>query len=227
MGWIKSLFGSGNRDNDSPPEVAAIFEKLHRFLSDEALQNERLPEPLATSVKSGLACDALPDGTGEFGRTPTNPIPVNGPLGQVLYLTNLLTDADQHIMFHRLGSLGRIDAYETVSFDARVWDILFLSLYHPRKSRRTPSGYRVAAGRNCEFIPLGTNQRVSPFPQALYPVVGRFIKVMIGAPMSPPKLRLAIERGEFTAPSNHRAKLHDLHVAGLVSAETDQGVAPG
>jgi hypothetical protein len=37
-------------------------------------------------------------------------------------------------MFHRLGSLGGIDAYEVVSLDGEVWDILFLDLYHPRKS---------------------------------------------------------------------------------------------
>jgi hypothetical protein len=31
-------------------------------------------------------------------------------------------------MFHRLGSLGSIDVYETVSLNGAEWDILFLDL---------------------------------------------------------------------------------------------------
>src|SRR5258708_7276144 len=42
--------------------------------------------------------------------------------------TNLRTAKSQQIMFHRLGSLGSIDVYETVSLNGAEWDILFLDL---------------------------------------------------------------------------------------------------
>ncbi len=53
---------------------------------------------------AGLDCDEIPDSYGEFGRTPTNPIPVNGPKGEMLYFQNIRTNDNKPLLFHRLTS---------------------------------------------------------------------------------------------------------------------------
>jgi hypothetical protein len=45
MGFFKNVFGNASKRDatDFPPEVARIFEKLHRFLNNESMQNAVLP----------------------------------------------------------------------------------------------------------------------------------------------------------------------------------------
>lgn len=73
------------------PEVGDVFKKLHRLMDNEKAQVERLPEPLRSKVRNGADCDQLAGATGEFGRDPRNAVPVNGPLGAIVYLSNLRT----------------------------------------------------------------------------------------------------------------------------------------
>jgi hypothetical protein len=92
MSWFKSLIGrtaDSRPKEELSPEVAAIFEKIYRYLEDESAQNDRLPEPLRSKVKSAVSCDMIPGASGDFGRDLKNPIPVNGPLGEVIYLSSL------------------------------------------------------------------------------------------------------------------------------------------
>jgi hypothetical protein len=190
-----------------PPEVEAIFERLNRLLNDEKMQIQRLPELLRVEVLRGADCDQIPGAVGEFGRDPRNPIPVNGPIGEVIYLSNLRTNQAQQIMFHRLGSISKLDVYETVAFDGTFWDILFLDFYHPRKSKRTPTNYRVVSGPEREPLFLGTNEFVANFPSELPSAIARTFKRITGIPMQPPKVREAIERFDYDRPSEHRSKL--------------------
>ena len=92
---MRVVFGWGKKkaqDNLSP-EVKKIFEKIGRLFESEAFQNSLLPEPLKAVVLNGQNCDKIPGASGEFGRDPTNPIPVNGPIGEILYLSQLRTEA--------------------------------------------------------------------------------------------------------------------------------------
>src|SRR3546814_8182704 len=69
-------------------------------------------------------------------------IPVNGPIGQLAYLSRLETQSGQRILFHRLGAIDKVDVFEAVTFDGSGWFIFFVDLYHPRRSRLTPDGFR-------------------------------------------------------------------------------------
>lgn len=93
-------------------------------------------------LESAPAYDKDPNGTGPFGFTETNPIPVNGPIGQLAYLSRLETQSGQRILFHRPGAMGTVDVFEAVSFDGAESFILFVDLYHPRCSRLSPDGFR-------------------------------------------------------------------------------------
>lgn len=145
--------------------------------------------------------------TGEFGRSLQNPIPVNGPIGEMLYLSNLRAPDRTPIMFHRIGSKNRADAFETVTLDGRVWDIMFLDLYHPRKSRRAPAGYLIAEGKDRQDLFLGTNEFVEGFPGHIQDAARDAFQQWVGIPIRPPALRHALEQNSFERPVPHQARL--------------------
>jgi len=95
----------------------------------------------------GEPCDRLQGAQGDFGRCSTNPVPVNGPPGEIKYLARLRCSCGCGLMFHRLGSLqvaginGNVDVYECVCLEGKHWDVLYLHPYHPRRSIITPEGY--------------------------------------------------------------------------------------
>ena len=170
-------------------------------------------------IIGGLDVDELPHGIGEFGRSAENPIPVNGMFGELAYLSLLKTqDTNQRLLFHRLGSVESIDIYETVSIDGFKWDILFFSLYHPRKSRKAPSGYSIAKLSNQPLF-YGTNRRVEGFPYGLQDIICQTTKQIIGISLPPPQVRQAEESVLFKRPLEHekRIKIATGHVEGFIS----------
>jgi len=146
MGFLSNMFGS-KKEN----ELKAAFDKINRILNDEKYQIEILPDLVKNMVLKGDSYDRNPLGTGPFGFSETNAIPVNGPVGELAYLSRLETLSGQRVMFHRLGSMNfidklratkTVDIYEVVSFDGKEWFIFFLDLYHPRRSREYPQGFK-------------------------------------------------------------------------------------
>ena len=185
-----------------------VFKKLHRLMENEKAQNQRLPEPYRSKVRTGADCDEIAGSVGEFGRDPRNPIPVNGPLGEIIYLSNLRTADSQHIMFHRLGSVSNVDIYETVSLDGATWDILFVHQYHPRKSRRSPSGYQIASGDERNNILSGVNDFVTAFPDHLPDAIANMSERAFKLRVRPHQVREALERTIFKRPTDHLTRLN-------------------
>lgn len=138
MRFLSNLFG-GNKEEKALRE---LFARINRILEDETFQLEFVQPAMKAMLESAPAYDKDPDGSGPFGFTDTNPIPVNGPIGQLAYLSRLETQSGQRILFHRLGAIGTVDVFEAVTFNGSEWFILFVDLYHPRRSRLTPDGFR-------------------------------------------------------------------------------------
>ena len=213
------LFGGKKKSPSEPsPEISKIFEKMARMMEDEQFQNSMYPLPLKNRIVGGQDLDELPDGVGGFGRSKENPIPVNGPIGELVYLSNLTTQDGQRLLYHRLGSVYDIDIYETVSIDGSRWDILFFSMFHPRKSRKAPSGYSIA---NVGERPLlyGTNGSVNSFPYGLQEAIGITTAKIFGIPMRPPEVRQAEENVKFQRPNEQEDRVRSLEVAGRTSFE--------
>lgn len=212
MSWFKSLMGRSDSrsDEELSPEVAAIFEKIYRYLNDENAQNDRLPEPLRSTVKGAAGCDVIPGASGDFGRALTNPIPVNGPLGEVIYLSNLLSASGNILLFHRLRSIKNLDVYETVTSDAKVWDILILDFYHPRKTKLAPGGYRIASGSKSSGLFSGSNTFVQNFPIELPNAIRVINEQFLGVDWGTPHVRLAVERTTFVRPPDHAARVNAI-----------------
>lgn len=137
MGFLSNLFG-GSKEDKAVREALAY---IHRLLDDEQLQLELVHPAMKAMLESAPAYDKNPNGTGPFGFSETNPIPVNGPIGQLAYLSRLEAQSGQRILFHRLGAIDTVDVFEAVTMDGDEWFILFVDLYHPRRSCLTPDGF--------------------------------------------------------------------------------------
>jgi hypothetical protein len=206
MGLFGSLFGGKKKKSSGlPPEIERIFEKISRLMEDEKQQNSMYPPQIRDQIVGGHDVDELPYGEGDFGRTADNPIPVNGSIGELIYLSSLKTSGDARVLYHRLGSIDGIDIYETVSIDGQKWDLLFFSMYHPRKSRKSPSGYSIIKMSEQPLL-YGTNSRVDNFPYGLQEAIRNTTAEIFGVPMPPPQVREAEEKVQFSRPGDHQER---------------------
>lgn len=125
----------------------SIFKKKQIHEPIQMQREEVLSSPMGPFAVSGEDCDEVSGAVGPFGHSYNNPIPVNGQLGTYKYLTKLRSSEGRPLMFHRLGSMSSevskysVDVYEVVTADGKNWDILFVEMYHPRRSNKAPSGY--------------------------------------------------------------------------------------
>lgn len=138
MGFLSSLRG-GKKEEKA---LTDALEQIRRILKDESFQLELINPVMKEAIASRPAYDRDPNGTGPFGFSETNPIPVNGPIGELAYLSKLETQRGERILFHRIGAINTTDVFEGVTFSGSEWFILFADLYHPRKSRVAPDGFR-------------------------------------------------------------------------------------
>jgi hypothetical protein len=208
MSIFSSLFGGKKKSpTGQPPEWIKILEKIAGVMEDENLQNSMYHPEITDKVFGGIDVDEFPHGIGEFGRSGENPIPVNGPIGELIYLSCLKTQrTNQRLLFHRLGSEGEIDIYETVSIDGQNWDILFFSMYHPRKSRKAPGGFVIVDPRTQPHL-YGSNRQLDDFPFGLHEAIGATTEDIFGIPMSPPQVRQAEETVKFERPRDHQDRI--------------------
>lgn len=147
--------------------ASEVKKRIESYLLDEEAQNSGYKSNpfIGMKILGGEDCDELSLGEGEFGRDELNPIPVNGTFGQMVYLSSLRTNTGSRLLFQRTGStgnqLGMIDVFEVLSFDGLVRELLYLDLYHPRKSRKAPKGYKIQPGAS---LITGIHVSVEGFP---------------------------------------------------------------
>jgi hypothetical protein len=141
------------------------------------------PESRATLILNGEDCDQITGGYGPFGGL-TNPIPVNGPIGEIKYLGKLRGKAGAALFFHRIfscaspASKNPIDEYEVVCLDGTQWNSLHFEMHHPRHSKLAPPGYTLMPCDKVlkEDIPFAfsINGRLENFPFGLPNAIDKF-----------------------------------------------------
>ena len=175
------IFG---KKETTPPELKKVFKKLDIMLNDDNEQNimlsQILPSIFIDKMNAGGYVDVVPNAHGDFGKCTTNPIPVNGQLGEITYLSRLLTLTGEKIFFHRLGSIDSIDIFEIVSQSGSVWDILYVDLYHTKKTKLTPSGYQFQFKT---MLIRGVTDYVEKFPQSFYEILCQEALTFFGIPI--------------------------------------------
>lgn len=194
----------------------SIFSKkrIDETLDEQKKDVAMYPPILRDRILGGVDCDKVPSATGEFGTSATNPIPVNGIRGELKYLSRLCTSYGTRFVFQRLGSFDQkgfdqaIDAYEIVSWDGKVWDVLFFDMYHPRRSILTPSGYQFAEFDeliNKTILGTGTHNGIDNFPIGVL----EDLKTKHGSlgEKVADKLGPILKTSKFEPPATHRIKL--------------------
>ena len=141
--------------------MEAAFKKIEQLLTNDDFQIRALGPQLYSEFSSMSGIDQHRNAEGEFGKSFKNPIPTNGPIGSISYLSNLSVEKGHRITFHRVNTIQKIDAYEYVSLSGSEWGFLFLDMYHSRKSRKIPDGFIKQDGPH-QFI--GFNHFWDDFP---------------------------------------------------------------
>lgn len=149
----------------------------------EEQEADLLRNPYFGSIELLPSCDSLPDAYGPFGSV-TNPIPVNGVGGEIIYINRLRTKAGRGFFYHRPGSWNSdlsphpLDGYELLSIDGESSCTLWFSPYHPRRSTLVPAGLTLLPFPKNETEKIiirtpgfGTNIAVNDFPAGLPAVV--------------------------------------------------------
>lgn len=216
MGFFSNLFGEAKEDA-STKALKEAFGLIQRVIEDESFQLEFVHPVMKQRIESQPVYDRDPNGSGPFGFVDSNPIPVNGPVGELAYLSRLETAAGQRLLFHRLGSIGTVDAFEAVTFDGREWFILFADFYHPKKSRLAPEGFHFTkelaqfSGFTtfCENFPYDFIDKKAAQPTS--PVSLAYIAIS--------KIAAQLQAQAFKRPLAHKAKL-DLVMSRLSGVGT-------
>lgn len=160
------------------------IEMQNKVLAGLPYMTEEFMPPFAKERYAMGEVDEWPNAEGEFGRTPTNPILVNWTLGEVTYLSRLLTVDNQRMIFHRVGSMeGAIDAFELVSTDGKFFDVLFLDMYHHNCSKKAPTGYTLL--KILDGI-TGTSENNPDFPARFQETLFQTASDKFGAPIVSP-----------------------------------------
>jgi hypothetical protein len=207
--WSK-ISGSGGKDRLS----TGAGELVWKLIDDENYQNNLLPPGMNELIKNASAVDKIPNGVGAFGLNERNPVPVNGAIGELAYLSRLETVNDERLLFHRIGAVHATDVFEAVTITGTSWHILFVDLYHCRRSRLAPDGFRVGERRQfsgfhtyCPNFPYDFVACKEATPDALR---------LAYIPLS--NVVPALEQRLFARPIGHKAKVGI--VEGMMTSRT-------
>lgn len=160
-----------------------LFRKqIHEPVELQRRDVLKYPKDFAAKILAGEDCDQITGGHGAFGSL-TNPIPVNGALGEIKYLGKLRGKTGNALFFHRIGSVSSlvtsnsVDIYEVVCLDASQWNTFHFDMYHPRRSNQAPPDYSLmpyekSFGMDIPFA-YGVNELVENFPHGLPDAIQR------------------------------------------------------
>jgi hypothetical protein len=136
--WIigsKALKKEKNHFNEllNDPHIRKINPLFHAMLQLSA---------------DGTEADEIPESVGEFGLTPTNPIPTVNVFGNRAYLDRLGT-SDGRVVYHARrgsvvpeGSKRPVDIYDLTDQQGNYVGAIYICPYHRKNSEKTPAGFR-------------------------------------------------------------------------------------
>ncbi|MBX3691576.1 hypothetical protein [Dokdonella sp.] len=132
-----------------------IFRKKPKSVLDALNENplfkqqKELYEAMSLMCQDGVDADEMPNGYGEFGMTPSNPIPCKTVFGSTSYLARLRAPDGAKVVYDRIGSFGSdvtphpVDGYEISHPDGQKLATIYISPYQQRISRRAPKGFNL------------------------------------------------------------------------------------
>jgi len=125
------------------------FIKQHLGIKDQALVDD-ISYGIFDGNGEGSDSDEIPGSYGDFGLSPTNPIPTNGIAGSDAYLRKLKSiDVDSEINWRRIGPCfsdnieNVIDKYELFNMSKKSIATIYISPYHKKNSVKAPIGFKL------------------------------------------------------------------------------------
>lgn len=198
-----------------------MFNFLKKKFIDESLEDQLLDlskeHPMLSSIaKNGKNCDCIKEDISNLGHDKNNPVPVNGIIGEMKYLNRLLCKCGTGLIYHRLGSFEveniqeNVDVYETVCIKGKHWDVLYLHMYHPRRSSLCPEGYSFN-----DFHPIfskhpigyGTHNLDKDFPFGVDEFIASFIGGTLGEKFAKKLTDIVSNRNNFIRPKEQEEKI--------------------
>ncbi|OJU14957.1 MAG: hypothetical protein BGN84_11055 [Afipia sp. 62-7] len=113
-------------------------------------QQKELFDAMSAMCEAGVDADEMPNSTGDYGLTATNPIPCRTVFGSTAYLGRLRAADGSKVAYERLGSTQSsisphpIDIYEVKHPNDGSLATLFISPYQKRISAKAPRGFILA-----------------------------------------------------------------------------------
>jgi len=199
-----------------------------------AEQLNDIPDEMRAIVLAGGAVERLAGATGEYGLQWCNPIPVNGPIGELKYINRLICECGKLQIAHRLGTVdapgvrGKVDVYEVVGAELVHWRLLFFHCYHPRRSRAVPTGYTLGAFHpqfSRTTIGLATNETCDTFPVGLLAIARGSFGDTLGRAVAS-KVGYKLISRELSDPKVARPPWHLQSIKSLVQTLLFTGYIP-
>lgn len=117
---------------------------------DPAFQQQKaIFEAMCAMCVNGIDADEMPNGRGEFGMAPSNPIPCKTIFGSTAYLGRLRTLEGDKVGYDRTGSVASdvseypVDAYEIRHPNGQKLATFYISPYQKRISGKAPRGFKL------------------------------------------------------------------------------------
>ena len=192
-----------NQKNQS--DLNSNFEKVFQLLMDDNLQIRLLPESFRSRLKKNVSGR---DFGNDFGTSISNPIRVNGVLGEVTYITKLRTPDGRGVIGHRIFSVGEIDVYELTTLDLSSWFVLYFDMYWDSKDNLTPAGlvFGLPEGPALSAV----NKTVPEFPANFWNILRNETVSMIGFPAIRPSIKQDLSKGPINKPKAHINQLNSI-----------------
>jgi len=130
--------------------IKSLFVK--KTLYDELMDKpgvkdqKELFDVMSAMNVGGCTTDEMPNGIGEFGIEPTNPIPTNTVQGSIMYLGGLRAPDGTSVNSKRLGPTGAnniekpIDQYLITHENGSELAVIYISPYQAVNSKKAPKG---------------------------------------------------------------------------------------
>lgn len=140
-------------------------KKKQKSLYDEMMdirgmqEQKAIFEQMAKMNQGGCTEDQMPEGIGEFGLVPTNPIPTNTIQGSILYLGGLRAKDGTRVNNERLGSTTvenikkPIDIYKIIHQNGTQIATIYISPYQAVNSKNAPKGFEQVSPLLLTFPP--------------------------------------------------------------------------
>jgi hypothetical protein len=184
-----------------------MFAEMNNMLYDEEIQNGNLDDSLQSILKQNECNRAYSPG---YGFSPSDPIRVNGPLGEQLYIAMLRGLDGQAVIGHRLGSLNQLDIFEVATSDFTQWAVLVFDMYYLSKDTVAPAGFIIDPSGIRTLT--ATNRFMAHFPCNFYSELIDAVSEQIGFPLVNTLLS-DIQSDGIARPEAHQELMNQIVVA--------------